>query len=254
VTDSRRTAEASAASPVTASRGGSGLGRNVIALGVISLLTDLSTDMIIPVLPLFVTTVLHASETGLGWIEGVAESVSSLLRIVSGWLSDHIGRRKPFLAVGYGVSTASKAAMAFAASWPAILLLRFSDRVGKGLRNPPRDALIADSVEPRVLGRAFGVHRAMDTAGACLGPLAAFALLRMFPGDYRRLFAASAIPAVLALVVLALFVRAPRREVEAAPHAISPASKVSLGPVFRSFLVVAGVFSLANSSLAFLLL
>src|SRR5439155_6077537 len=114
------------------------------------------SEMIVPVLPLFVKNVLGASLTSLGLIEGVAESTASLLRIGSGWLSDRIGRRKPFLLFGYGLSTVAKAALAGAASWPAVLGLRFGDRVGKGLRNPPRDPLIADSVERRHLGRAFG--------------------------------------------------------------------------------------------------
>ena len=230
-----------------------GITRNVVALGLISLFTDLSSDMIIPVLPLFVTVTLGASAANLGLIEGVAECVASLLRIFSGWLSDRIGRRKPFLAFGYGLSTVAKAAMALSASWTAVLGLRFADRVGKGLRNPPRDALIADSVEPRFFGRAFGFHRALDTVGATLGPLVAFLMLRAFPGDFRRLFAASAIPAVLALLVLALFVRAPRHRVAQRPRA-TPAGRPPFGPAFGRFLVVAGVFSLASSSLAFLLL
>src|SRR5205823_940346 len=131
--------------------------------GFVSLLTDVSTEMIIPVLPLFVSFTLGASAASLGLIEGVAESTASLLRIGAGWLSDRIGRRKPFLLVGYGLSGVAKAGMTLAGTWPAVLVLRFSDRVGKGLRNPPRDALIADSVDKRYLGRAFGFHRALDT-------------------------------------------------------------------------------------------
>jgi len=232
----------------------SGLTRNVVALGIVSFFNDLSTEMILPVLPLFVTSVLGASAVSVGLIEGVAESVSSLLRVLSGWLSDRVRRRKPFLVFGYGISTASKAALALAATWPAVLALRASDRVGKGLRNPPRDALIADSVEPRFLGAAFGLHRALDTLGAALGPLVAWALLKWTPGEYRRVFLASAIPALLSLVVLAVFVRAAR---PAAPAARSPAVRVPGGPAeaaFRRFLMVAGLFSLANSSVAFLVL
>ena len=165
-----------------------GLARNVVALGVVSLLTDVSTEMIVPVLPLFVVSVLGASPAGLGIIEGVAESTAALMRLGSGWLSDRMGRRKPFMLFGYGISAVTKGALALALSWPAVLGLRFGDRVGKGLRNPPRDALIADSVEPRYLGRAFGFHRGLDTLGAAIGPLVAFALLSAQPGAFRRVF------------------------------------------------------------------
>jgi len=230
-----------------------GITRNVVALGVVSLLTDLSTEMILPVLPLFVTSVLGGSAVSVGLIEGVAESLSSLLRLASGWLSDRIGARKPFLIFGYGVSSVAKAALAIAASWPAVLALRAADRVGKGLRNPPRDALIADSVAPAHYGAAFGFHRAMDTMGAALGPLAAFAILAAGPGRYARVFLWSAVPAGLSLVVLLFAVQGrraePRRERKPLASALG-----TLDAPLRRFLVVAGLFSLANSSVAFLIL
>jgi len=238
-----------------------GLPRNVVALGIVSLLTDVSTEMIVPVLPLFVTGVLRASVASLGVIEGVAECTASLLRLGSGWLSDRIGERKPFLLFGYGLSTVAKASMAAAASWPAVLGLRFADRVGKGLRNPPRDALIADSVESADRGRAFGVHRALDTTGAAIGPLVAWAWLsraHVVAGDpraagvFRGVFVLSAIPALLSIVVLAIFVRAPRRP-PVAPRA-TPAGGPPLGATFTRFLVSDGVFQLGNSSMAFVLL
>lgn len=224
----------------------------VVALGATSLFTDLSTEMLIPVLPLFITSTLHASVASLGIIEGIAESTASLLRLGSGWLSDRIGRRKPFLVAGYGISTLAKGSMALAGSWWTVLGLRFADRLGKGVRNPPRDALIADVTEPRARGRAFGLHRAMDTLGAALGPLAAFALLAAWPGNLRRVFAASLVPGALSVAVLLLFVRArpaaPRRG--RGLHAEARA----LGAPFVRFLVADGVFQLANSSLAFVLL
>lgn len=244
---------APAATEAGSGRSMPGLPRNVVALGFVSLLTDVSTEMIIPVLPLFVTGVLRASMASVGVIEGVAESTAALMRLGSGWLSDRSGSRKPFLFFGYGLSTLAKAAMAVAMSWPAVLGLRFADRVGKGLRNPPRDALIADSVEPRRLGRAFGFHRALDTLGAAIGPLVAFAMLRAFPGDFRRIFLLSAFPALLSLVVLALFVRAKRRAPLEKPRALHVEAR-EMGPAFHRFLLVAGLFSLANSSTAFLLL
>ena len=240
------------ATPAAATGPFAGLTRNVVALGAVSMLTDVSTEMIIPVLPLFVTTVLGASVASVGMIEGVAECTASVLRLGSGWLSDRIGRRKPFLAFGYGLSAVAKGALALAASWPAVLGLRFADRVGKGLRNPPRDALIADSVEARHRGRAFGFHRAMDTLGAAIGPLAAFALLRSHPADLRRVFACSVIPATLALVLIAVFVRAPRRA-PAEPRSLA-GEWGTLGGPFRRFLAADAVFQLGNSSMAFVLL
>ncbi|HEY2954041.1 MAG TPA: MFS transporter [Candidatus Eisenbacteria bacterium] len=240
-----------APAPASGPRVLTGINRNIAALGVTSLLTDVSTEMIVPTLPLFVTTVLGAPVASLGLIEGVAESTASLLRVASGWLSDRIGRRTPFLMLGYALSTVSKAAMAAAGSWPAILGLRFADRVGKGLRNPPRDALIVDSVEARHRGRAFGFHRAMDTLGATLGPFAAFAVLAAWPGGFRRVFLLSAAPALLALFVLAIFVRAPRRA--AAAPAPRPAPRPLAAP-YKRFLAVQVVFGLASSSVAFVLL
>ncbi len=230
-----------------------GLTRNVWALGFTSLLTDVSSEMIVPVLPLFITGVLHASVASLGVIEGVAESTASLLRLSSGWLSDRIGRRKPFLVFGYGLSGVAKVSFALASSWSAVLGLRFADRVGKGLRNPPRDALLADSVAPAWRGRAFGLHRSLDTLGAAIGPLVAFALLAAWPGGFRRIFLVSAIPAALSLVVLALFVRAPRREPMAKVRALHLEFRALPTPVKR-FLVADGVFQLANSSIAFVML
>lgn len=229
-----------------------GINRNIVGLGITSLLTDVSTEMIIPVLPLFITGTLKASVASLGVIEGVAESTASLLRLGSGWLSDRIGRRKPFLMFGYGLSTVAKATLAIAASWPAVLGLRFADRVGKGLRNPPRDALIADSVEPRFRGRAYGFHRGLDTLGAAIGPLVAAALLAASPGDLRRVFLWSALPAMLSLAVLGFFVRAPRHA--AAARAPLHHEVRAMGAPFARFLIADGMFQLANSSNAFLLL
>ena len=233
--------------------GASATSRNVVALGFTSLLTDVSSEMIIPVLPAFVTGTLKASVASLGVIEGVAECTATVLRLWSGWLSDRIGRRKPFILLGYGLSTAAKGGMALAGSWSAVLGLRFSDRVGKGLHSPARDALIADSVAPEQLGRAFGLHRAMDTLGAALGPLAAFALLSAFPGQLRRVFLVAIVPAALSLAVLAMFVRAPQRAPRRAPGTLRGQLGGLPASAYR-FLVVATVFSLAGSSMAFVLL
>src|SRR5262245_27491918 len=230
-----------------------GITRNVVALGLVSLFTDASTEMILPVLPLFVVGVLRGSAASVGLIEGVAECTATVLRLGSGWLSDRTQSRRPFLFFGYGISAISKWALALAGSWGAVLGLRFADRVGKGLRNPPRDALIADSVEPQALGTAFGFHRALDTLGAAIGPLIAFFMLSKFPGDYRRIFAWSLLPASLSLAILVFGLK---RATPALPPAAPRSARVSgdPGPAFRRFIVTATVFSLASSSMAFLLL
>jgi MFS family permease len=229
-----------------------GITRNVAALGVVSLLTDISSEMIIPVLPIFVTVTLGASMASLGMIEGVAESTAAILRIASGWLSDRVGRRKPFIVFGYSVSVVAKAGLVMAAAWPAVLAMRFIERVGKGLRSPPRDALLADSADPAFRGRAFGFHRSMDTLGAAMGPLVAFALLQAHPDDFRRVFAIAIVPAVLSVLVLIVFVSAPR-------HTPSAGRSLrhewgALGAPLRRFLLADAVFQLGNSSMAFVLL
>jgi MFS family permease len=230
-----------------------GINRNVVALGIVSLLTDASTEMILPVLPLFLVGVLRASAAGVGVIEGVAECTATVLRLGSGWLSDRTQARGPLMLLGYSISGVAKGALALAGSWGAVLGLRFADRVGKGIRNPPRDAVIADSVEPDALGRAFGFHRALDTLGAAIGPLIAFAMLSAFPGDFRRIFAWSVLPAALSVLVIVFAVRVPKSVAPAAPQRAAPTSG-DPGAAFRRFVVSAGLFSLANSSTAFLLL
>ena len=247
-------APAPPASPAPAAPRGTfaGITRNVAAIGVVSLLTDVSSEMIIPVLPIFVTVTLGASMASLGMIEGVAESTAAVLRIASGWLSDRVGRRKPFIAFGYGISVVAKMGLVAAVAWPAVLALRFVERVGKGLRSPPRDALLADSASPEFRGRAFGFHRSMDTLGAAIGPLVAFALLAQRPDDFRRVFALAIVPAVLSVLVLLVFVSAPR-------HTPTTARSFghewrALGGPLRRFLLVDAIFQLGNSSMAFVLL
>ena len=236
---------------------------NVIALGLTSFFTDVSSEMLVPVMPLFVTATLGASVASLGLIEGVAECTSSALRLVAGRLSDRIGRRKPFLIVGYGLSGVCKTSMALVRSWPGMLGLRFGDRVGKALRNPPRDALIADSTPDADIGRAFGLHRAMDTFGAALGPLVSWWLLARWSAlgaeGYRRIFLVSAIPAACALLVLMRMVRAPRlavvpRAAGAPGDAHLGGGHAPLGAPFKRFVAADVLFQLGNSSTAFLLL
>jgi len=155
--------------------------RNVRALGIVSLLTDVSSEAIYPILPLFLTNVLGVPVTIIGLIESLAEATSSITRVISGWLSDRMGRRRPLVLFGYSLSNLAKPALALVPSWPSVLALRMADRLGKGIRTAPRDALIADSSAPTKRGAAFGLHRALDTAGAAIGPLAAWLVLTLSP-------------------------------------------------------------------------
>ncbi len=228
-----------------------GISRNVFILGVTSFLTDLSSEVIYPLVPLFLTSVLGAPFLVVGLIEGIAESTASTLKIFSGWLSDRMRRRRPLTIIGYGISALSKPLLAAATVWPVVLLLRFGDRLGKGIRGAPRDALIADSCEPDCRGRVFGFHRAADTAGAALGALLALAALGLIGEKYRAIFLLSAIPAVLGVASL-LLVRERSR-----PHPQEEAPRLSISQFdrkFKMFLLASAVFALGNSSDAFLIL
>ncbi|HKI98433.1 MAG TPA: MFS transporter [bacterium] len=235
----------------------------VVVLGVVSLLTDLSSEMIYPLLPLYLSTVLGAGAVSLGVIEGVAESTAALLKVVSGVRSDITRRRKPLVAVGYTLSNLVRPLIGLATVWPMVLVLRFADRVGKGLRTSPRDALIADVTDESIRGRAYGLHRSMDHAGAVLGPLAAMALLSLESATLQHVFLASAIPGALVIVTVLLAVREPPQVGGAAPGAEPSRSAhdptatsrwAELGPGYRRFLLALVVFTLGNSSDAFLLL
>ncbi len=246
------TAPAPPSPPDSAVGGKRPLHRNVKALGFASLLTDVSSEMVLPILPLFLTETLRASVASLGIVEGVAESAASLLRPATGWLSDRLGWRKPFIVGGYGLSSVAKACFGFASSWGAVLGFRFGDRLGKAIRTPPRDALLADSSDARDFGRAFGLHRAMDNAGAALGPLAAFAILSFFPGDFRRVFFFSFVPGALSVLVLIFFVQQVKHR--AAAFKGFHMEWKTLGAPFQKFVLVDFLFRLASSSLAFVLL
>ncbi|HEY6011513.1 MAG TPA: MFS transporter, partial [Nitrospirota bacterium] len=181
-----------------------GLTRNVVILGFVSLLNDGASEMIYPLLPVFLTAVLGAGPAALGIIEGVAESTASLLKLYSGYLSDRVKRRKGWVVTGYAISNIIRPLIAFSTSWLHVLTLRFSDRVGKGLRTSPRDAIIADSAPPQYRGTAYGFHRAMDHGGAIVGPLAATALLLVYHDDLKTIFLLSFIPGLLAVLLLLL--------------------------------------------------
>ena len=231
------------------------LGRNVIALAAVSFFTDASSEMIYPLLPLFLTVTLGASATFVGAIEGAADSVSALLKLASGWLSDRTRRRKPLVVVGYLLASAVRPLVAVAQSASHVLLIRVADRVGKGIRGAPRDALIADSVDPALRGRAFGFHRAADHAGAVIGPLIVYVLMSQAGVGLRTIFWLAAIPAAIAVITLIIGVREapPARRAPLAPLA-PPAPSAPLGSRFFAYLGILLLFTLGNSTDAFLLL
>lgn len=227
--------------------------RNVVLLGVVSLFADISSEMAYPLIPLFLTATLGAPVAAVGLIEGVAESTASLLKWYFGWFSDRIRRRVPFTFAGYTLAAIAKPALAAAYVWPVALFVRFLDRTGKGVRTAPRDALIAESTDQSQRGRAFGLHRAMDTSGAIVGPLAALGLLAWFGGqNYRPIFLIAGIPGAIS-ILLVLFVREVRHTPRTGP--LPPLlSFRGYDRRFYQFVAVTLLFSVGNSSDAFLIL
>ena len=224
-------------------------------LGWVSFFTDTASEMVYPLLPLFLTRVLGAGAMSLGVIEGAAEAANSVLKIVSGWLADRWGTPKKLVLGGYGLSSVVRPLIAIATSWTQVLAIRFSDRLGKGIRGAPRDAMLADFAPANARGRVFGFHRAMDHAGAVTGPLLASAYLYFYPADYRTLFTLTIIPGIIVIIVL---LRVPERAKPIA--AATPANPrnllhpSSLGWPFYKAMGVILIFSLGNASDAFLLL
>jgi MFS family permease len=247
------------------------LPRNVFAISLVSFLNDASSEIIYPVLPLFLALTVGDSvlaigltATVVGRIEGAAESVSGLLKLFAGYFSDRRGRRKGLVVFGYALAGLARPMLALATSWPQVLFIRLTDRVGKGIRSAPRDAMIADAVSIEERGLAFGFHRALDHAGAVVGPLLGLLVLVIFAtdinqpqrGDYSKLFLAASIPALASVLIAIFFVRdAPRAERKDAKLLEKP--RLSLRGFdgnFKRFLVILALFTLSNSSDAFLLL
>ncbi|MEW6610066.1 MAG: MFS transporter [Patescibacteria group bacterium] len=237
-----------------------GIKRNVFFLSVVSLLNDASSDMIYPLIPLFLSSVLGATYTTIGIIEGVAESTAATLRVFSGSMSDRVRKRKIFTIIGYSFSTVVKPILAIATKPWHVLIVRFLDRTGKAIRSAPRDALIADSIEMTERGKSFGFHKMMDTMGAALGPLVAFMLLRFFQGNFRPVFFLSFVAGAIAVCTLILFTSDAIQKIPSMDQGSSK-SKITLhhikellkGP-FLWFLAASILFALGNSSDAFLLL
>jgi MFS family permease len=229
-----------------------GITGNVLILGLVSLFTDISSEMIYPLLPLFLTTVLGGGPAFLGVIEGVAESTSSVLKLVSGIMSDRVRARKRLVLGGYGISALARPLIAAATSPLAVLFIRFADRVGKGIRTSPRDALIADSIDPSLRGKAYGFHRSLDNAGALIGPLIATVLLTWFVKDLRTVFWLAAIPGAISVLLIIWKVR----EVATVSEKKEGMNFLKLTPrgELRSYLLILLLFTLGNSSDTFLLL
>jgi MFS family permease len=227
-----------------------GIKKNVFVLGLVSFFTDISSEMLYPIIPIFLTTVLAAPMSIVGIIEGIAESTASILKVVSGWLSDKTGKRKPYVIYGYSLSTIAKPLLALAYTWHFVLAARFLDRLGKGLRTSARDALIADSTDAQYRGKAFGFHRALDTVGAVIGPLLALLLLYYLDGQYRLIFLIAFVPALISVVLLFLFVSEKKGEKKSGLQLkFSDFSRE-----FKLFLMITIIFAIGNSSNAFLIL
>ncbi|HMK56976.1 MAG TPA: MFS transporter [Dissulfurispiraceae bacterium] len=227
--------------------------RNVTVSGLVSLFMDISSEMIYPLVPLFLANVLGVNKSVIGLIEGIAESTASLLRVFSGWFSDRIGNRKWLMVVGYGISTFSRPLLALASGWHHVMGFRFIDRFGKGIRTAPRDAIVAESTKKEYLGRAFGFQRAMDTLGAAIGPAIAFLLMGIFAEGYRVVFWLSIIPGAIAVLLIIFFIREKQRP--AVRRSVLP--KLTFGyfdSKIKFFVLIAAIFAAGNSSDVFLIL
>ncbi|MDQ3173002.1 MAG: MFS transporter [Acidobacteriota bacterium] len=241
------------------------LPRNVYAISLVSLLNDASSEIIYPLLPVFLSLTLGASPGIVGLIEGAAESVSSLLKLFAGYFSDRRGKRKAFVVLGYSLASFARPLLAFATSWYQVLAIRLTDRVGKGIRSAPRDAMIADTVALEERGLAFGFHRAMDHTGAVVGPLIGYLLVMLFAadrnlptaGDFTKIFLLASIPALAAVLVVTFFVREADMPKTARDQKVGTPVSFSLRGFdgnFKRFLLIIALFTLSNSSDAFLLL
>jgi MFS family permease len=244
-----------------------GFGKNVFITGLVSFFMDVSSEMIYPLIPIFLSNVLGVNKSVIGLIEGVAESTASLLKVFSGWFSDRIGNRKWLMAAGYGISTLSRPIVALATGWPQVMGSRFMDRFGKGVRTAPRDAIIAESSDSAFFGRAFSFHRSLDTMGAVAGPAMAFLLLGIFLNEYRKVFWLSMIPGIIAVLLIIFFIKEKKTEREFVKESSRKDCKIPLyRPLakggeaglfdwkFKFFVLIATLFAIGNSSDVFLIL
>jgi MFS family permease len=233
-----------------------GLSSVIFVLGMVSLMTDLSSQMIVPILPLYLTSVLHVQVGTVGIIEGIAESTASVLKFFSGWISDRFGKRKWLMVAGYGLSNLIKPFFDLTSTWGQVLFIRFADRLGKGIRTSPRDAILADTTTKEERGKAFGFRRSMDTLGAALGPLVAYLIITLWNGSYQAVFWVSAIPGFMATLLLIFFLKDKRNptKTESKVKALSKISFKGLGSRFFWFTLITTLFTIGNFSDAFLIL
>jgi MFS family permease len=236
-------------------RSKAGIPAGVLMLGIVSMLMDVSSEMIHSLLPLFLAGTLGVSVLAIGIIEGVAESTALISKVFSGTLSDYLGRRKGLAVLGYALGAVTKPIFALAQSVGPVVAARFIDRVGKGVRGAPRDALIADITPPEVRGAAFGLRQSLDTVGAFVGPLLATGLMLLWAGNFRAVFWAAALPAFLCVALLVVGVREPARKADRAPvNPISRASLQRLGRAYWGIVWIGAILTLARFSEAFLVL
>ncbi len=232
----------------------------VWVLGIVSLFNDTASEMIYPIVPIFLSSVLHAPIEIIGTIEGIAEATASLMKFVSGYISDKLQKRKRFVVGGYGLSAVSKALIAVATVWPFVLFARIIDRLGKGVRTSARDAILLQNSTPKNKGFIFGFHRSLDSAGAVVGPLLALILLNVFKENMRLTFLVACIPAVIGVILLVLFVKEKKSEVPVSEQrAIQKSTFVlsrwkNISPRLKLFFVASMLFSFGNSSDIFIIL
>jgi len=228
--------------------------RNVWVLGLVSFFNDVASEMVYPIVPIFMTQVLKASTTAVGLVEGVAESTAALTKFIFGYLSDKFQRRKPFVAFGYIFSALSKGIIGLATTWPLVLFSRFLDRLGKGLRTGSRDALLLQNTDQKNKGFIFGFHRSLDSAGAVLGPILGLLLIYFFANNLRLIFYLATVPGLLAVLLLILLVKEKPIKTNKKDRQKSPFSLKCLNPKVKLFLLISFIFALGNSSDAFLIL
>src|SRR5215472_10554580 len=242
------TASPEARSPLARLPGG------IWALGFVSLFMDISSEMIHGLLPVFLTSVLGASTEMVGLVEGVGEATASISKLFSGWASDKLGKRKALTVIGYGLGALSKPLFALASTSPLVLAARFSDRVGKGIRGAPRDAMVGDMVPAGLRGAAYGLRQALDTVGAFAGPLIAIALMSTLHDDFRLIFWLALIPGLISVLVLLIAVREPPREAAAGRPSLTFGDFKTLSPGYWIVVAIGAVLTLARFSEAFLIL
>lgn len=229
------------------------LPKNVVILGIVSFFNDVASEMIYPIVPLFLTMVLHAPVSVVGLIEGIAEATSSIMKFLFGYLSDRVHKRKIFVAGGYSFAALSKLLIAIASSWHFVLFARFIDRLGKGLRTSARDSLLLQNATQENKGFIFGFHRSLDSLGAVIGPLLALWLLTLFRNDMRTIFFIAFIPACISVLLLLLFVKEKKVTTQEKKYVFVFQWK-NISPGFKLFFFISIIFSLGNSSDVFLIL